>query len=124
MKPWIGRVMIAIGIIHTVTGLFIFKSVLLQLLSEGLVNTVNGEWDREAAFWFLFSGFMMMLVGGLVHRAEQEYRSLPSFFSWGLLGMVVLALCIMPASGWWVFLIPLAGLFWRQRKVIRPSTFY
>lgn len=116
--------MIAIGIIHTVTGFFIFKDVLAQLFSEGLANTVNGEWDREAAFWFVFSGFLMLLVGGLVDRAEREYRALPAFFSWGMLGIVALAVLIMPASGWWAFFVPVTGLLWRQRKTFRPSTFF
>ena len=33
---------------------------------SGLFNTVNGQPVREAAFWFLFSGFALMILGALV----------------------------------------------------------
>ncbi|HVI47958.1 MAG TPA: DUF6463 family protein [Chitinophaga sp.] len=124
MKPWIGRAVIIIGIIHNVVGIFLFRKVLQAIFSEGLLNSIHGEWDREAAFWFIISGFMMMIVGGLIQRAEREQRALPDFLGWGMLAMVIVAVCIMPVSGWWLLLIPTGGVIWRSRKVFRPSSFY
>ncbi len=57
MKRWIGRSIIIIGLLHTIFGLIAFRSTLALLLREGIINTVNGQPDREMAFWFIFFGF-------------------------------------------------------------------
>jgi hypothetical protein len=108
-KPWIGRALIAVGVIHTLFGLVSFRGTLGQLVSEGLWNTVHGQPEREYAFWFLVTGLMLLLFGGLVHSNERGGRRLPPAIAWGLLLLTVAIVVIMPVSGGWLLLPPAIG---------------
>ena len=66
MKAWIGKSVLFIGIIHSVFGFIVFRGIIAEFGRELLLNTVGGQPDREAAFWFLFSGFALLIIGGLI----------------------------------------------------------
>jgi len=51
MKRWIGRSIIAIGLLHTVFGLITFRHILAVLSREGMINTVNGQPERLSHGW-------------------------------------------------------------------------
>lgn len=110
MKRWVGRSIIIIGILHTVFGLIGFRDILAVLLGEGIINTVNGQPDREMAFWFIFFGFSTMVFGALIDWCESKEIKLPPAIGWGLLTMSVIGVLLMPASGFWVVMIPSIGL--------------
>ena len=118
MKRWIGRALLAIGLLHTAFAVVVFSPVWAALVREGGWNTVNRQPLREAAYWFLFFGFVVLLLGALVDWCEaQEYR-LPAFLGWGLLAMTVGGVLVMPLSGMWLALVPAIGLV-RQQAVPR-----
>ena len=117
MKRWIGRSIILIGILHTVFGLVGFSDTLIVLFGEGIINTVNGQPDREMAFWFLFFGFSLMVFGALVDWCESKEIKLPPAIGWGLLTISILGVMFMPASGFWVVIIPAIGLI--RHKALR-----
>ena len=110
MKRWIGRSIIAIGLLHSVFGLVGFSTIWAVLINEGIFNTVDGQPAREAAFWFLFSGFFMLLLGALVDWYESKEIALPPFFGWGLLTIALIGVVVMPISGFWLILIPAIGV--------------
>lgn len=118
MKAWIGKAIIAVGIIHTLFGLIGFRKTLSTLVQEGLFNTVNGQAQREFVFWFIALGIFAILLGLVVDSCEKNALPLPSYFSWAFLFTVALIVFIMPISGGWLMFIPAIGAILRTRKQI------
>ncbi|MCP4539668.1 MAG: molecular chaperone GroEL [Chloroflexi bacterium] len=116
MKAWIGKALIGIGVVHSIGGFLFFGPILSALFNEGLFNTitVSGDIGREAAFWFLFGGFMVMIIGGLVDRLERLGEHLPAFLGWSFAALTILGAIIMPASGFWLLIIPTIGMIRRR----------
>jgi hypothetical protein len=116
MKAWIGKTLIGIGIAHSIGGFAWFHPILNTLFGEGLFNTiaVNGNLEREAAFWFLFAGFALMLIGGLVNRLERLGENLPPFLGWGFAALTTVGAIIMPVSGFWLLIIPTIAMIRRR----------
>ena len=100
-----------IGLIHSAVGFWLLKDTVVEVFREGLLNTVHGQPMREATFWFLFFGFLVIILGVVLDFSESRGFPLPSFLGWITLAFTVGALLIMPVSGFWLVLIPLIGLF-------------
>ncbi|MGQ0542908.1 MAG: DUF6463 family protein [Blastocatellia bacterium] len=121
MRSWIGKSVIFIGIVHSVFGFVVFRSTLADLVNEGLVNTVNGQPEREFAFWFLFFGFMAIIAGSLIDWCEKTFGALPGFLGWSLLTLTAALVILMPISGGWFLFIPAVGAILRfHRSAIPP----
>ncbi len=116
MKVWIGKSVLFIGIVHSAFGFIVFRDILAELGRELLLNTVDGQPDREAAFWFLFSGFSLLIIGGLIHWIEQRQLALPLFLKWSFLAITLLGCFIIPKSGFWLLLVPAVGMYLHQNK--------
>ncbi len=116
MKNWIGKSIIIIGAIDTLLGMIFLHEVWKELMADGLFNTVNGEPPREAFFWFVMAGVLMILIGVLVDWIQENLDTLPRFLGWALLAITVFTVFIMPASGAWLFLIPTIGCFLEYKK--------
>jgi hypothetical protein len=114
VKRWIGRSIVAIGLLHTVFGLIAFRDILAVWLREGIMNTVNGQPDREMAFWFIFCGFFMLIFGALIDCCESKGVELPLVLGWGLLTISLIGVMFMPVSGFWLFIIPSIGAIRRK----------
>jgi len=114
MYVWIGKAVIFIGIVHSIFGFVVFRSEISQIFSEGLVNSVDGQPDREAAFWFLFFGFLGIITGLVIDWCEDTVGTLPGFLGWSLFAFTVLFVIIMPKSGAWMLLVPAVGAIWRS----------
>jgi len=113
---WIGKWLFAVGVIHLTFGLVFMHETLALLWSERLWNTVNGQPPREAVFWFLCTGIMLLIVGGLVNQAERQGFVIPRFVTWSFAGLVVVGVVVMPISGIWLLIPPAAGMVFRRRK--------
>ena len=85
------------------------------MLADGIFNTINGQPKREAFLWFLFAGFLLMILGGLVNFMEKQQQSLPKFSGWTLLVSTVFALILSPLSGGWLILIPAIALILKNK---------
>ncbi|MDQ3755045.1 MAG: DUF6463 family protein [Acidobacteriota bacterium] len=118
MKRWIGRSIVLIGLLHTVFGLIGFRNTLAALIGEGIINTVNGQPDREMAFWFICCGFLMIVFGALIDWCESKEIKLPPAIGWGLLTISIIGVMFMPDSGFWLFIIPSIGLM-RDASAVR-----
>jgi quinol-cytochrome oxidoreductase complex cytochrome b subunit len=119
-KAWIGKSILAIGILHIIVGIIVFHDVLALLVSEKLVNTITlrQQPDRAEAFWFLLTGFALLIVGGLVDWIERNGVNAPAFLPWSFLSIIVVIGLMMPISGVWLFIVPTVGLF-RGRRLTR-----
>ena len=71
---------------------------------------MNGQPERMWAFWFLYFGFVLLLVGELLVWLAASGHAVPRFVGWALLARTLVGVVVMPASGFWLMLIPVAGL--------------
>ena len=115
MVAWIGKWLFTVGVIHLSFGIIFMHSTLVVLWSEGLLNTVNGQPVREAVFWFLCTGIMLLLVGVLVDRMERERLAIPRFATVLFTALTVTGVVVMPISGIWLLIPPAAGMVIRRR---------
>jgi hypothetical protein len=124
MRIWIGKSLIVIGLIHSFFGFVVFRGIIGDIFSEMLFNTINvntindSQLDRHTAFWFLFLGFALLILGGLIDWAECKNCELPSFLKWSFLAFTVFGCFIIPVSGFWLLLVPTIGLFIRGYREI------
>lgn len=117
-RPWIGKSFLIIGILHSIIGLIIFHDSLGGMFRDHLMNTVtlNGDPRRLAAFWFLLTGGTLMIAGGLVGEIECRKSRLPAFLTWSFAAITLIGILIMPLSGFWLLLVPTAGLIAQRKK--------
>ncbi len=105
-----GWYLITIGVIHNTVGLLLGQDILVEIISDGMVNTVQMEFDRNFLFWFLAIGFFWMVMGFHWQSLLRIYkRPLPSFLGWGMLLFAIVGVLLSPLSGIWIF-FPLAWM--------------
>src|SRR5262245_8115110 len=109
MRGITGLLLIAIGILHTVVGVVSGRSVVSRI-SEATFSTEASRQlvaglGKQFAFWFLFGGFLLLVLGHLLTWVERRLgRAVPSFVGWELLALSVAGLLVMPVSGFWLVL--------------------
>ncbi len=72
MISFIGYVLIALGIGHAVTGIFIFRPALVSLFRDGFANAVHRHLDRRVAFWFLMFSVIYFSWGRSHFTPQQQ----------------------------------------------------
>ena len=113
---WIGKWLFAVGVIHSLFGIAFMRGTLAMLWSERLFNTVNGQPEREAVFWFLCTGFLLLIAGTLIDYIERRNLGIPRFVSWAFVVLSVVGLVVMPYSGIWLFVPPVIGMLFGGGK--------
>ena len=125
MGRHVGQLLIAVGAGPLVVGAILFHAPLAAIFHDGFVNTVplGADFDRQAAFWFLFASPVTFLLGHLTNRAlARQDAQLVRVVGQNLLGMGVVGAAVMPLSGFWL-LLALAPLFLREaRRLDRDTT--
>lgn len=118
MKNWIGKFVFGIGALHTLVGLVLLVPLVGdELLADGLFNSINGQPKREAFLWFLMSGFLILIIGGLLNFMENNTQAIPSFLGWSLLAIALFAVFFSPLSGGWLIFIPAIALISKKQKI-------
>ncbi len=106
-RRWIGRTILAIAALHTLFGLISFGGVVAALFSDGLFNTVGASPMRAAVVWFLIAGFFMATTGMAIDQMEAGgLHDKVAPVGWVLLAISALGILLMPASGFWLLLVP------------------
>ncbi len=104
-----GLLLIGIGVLHTVFGLFQGYRVLARI-SGATFSTEAGRQlvtalGRQFVFWFLFGGFLMLVLGHVFTWVERRLdHRVPAVFGWELLVLAMTGLAVMPRSGFWLVL--------------------
>lgn len=106
-RRWIGRGILAIAALHTLFGFVVFGNIVMALIGDGLFDAVGATPMRGAVVWFLLAGFFMATTGMVVDVMEAnglQNRLAP--VGCLLLAISLLGIALMPASGFWLMLVP------------------
>ena len=114
---WIGKWLFAVGVIHSSFGLVFGLKTLAVLWSERVFNTVNGQPAREAIFWFLYTGFLLLVVGALIDQVERRGLPIPRLVTLSFVVMTAIGVVVMPISGIWLLIPPVAGMLFRWTQI-------
>jgi len=61
-EKYIGEIIIATAILHTIVGLIAGYQPLLAIAQNGFFNSVDPYFDRMAIVWFLMFGVLLFLI--------------------------------------------------------------
>lgn len=115
-RPWIGRWLLGVALLHTFFGLVAFPQVLLQLWQLGVFDAVGTDPLRGAVVWFLLFGAPLTLLAWVITPLERRQEATPLLrrLGWGLLALALAGVVLMPASGFWLVLPPALALLRRR----------
>jgi hypothetical protein len=119
MRVWIGKAIMAIGVLHSMVGVLAFRTRLGELAREGLVNTIDGSDERDYAFWFIVCGILLTILGAVVNWAERTGLPFPRFLGWAVFFFASAVVLVMPVSGAWLLLVPAVGAIHRSSAARR-----
>ncbi len=118
---YVGELLMATGVLHTLVGLRAFHAPLAAIVRDGVVGAVARAPERRLAFWFLLFGLLTMQLGGLTRWAQRRTGTLPAFHGRALLGISGLGVLLMPRSGFWLVLPQAALALVAARRVEIPA---
>lgn len=79
-------------------------------VSDGLMEfpLLNGTMDYEsfAAFWFVYFGLLLIVLGTAVNYIENSVSQLPPSFVWTYFVMVLVGAVMIPFSGMTLLMLP------------------
>lgn len=111
---WAGRAILAIAVLHTLFGLFTFSPAWSEMAQSGVWNSVTTA-ERAAAVWFGLTGLFMVPAGIAIDGLERRgAASVLRTVGACLLAICILGIAMMPASGFWLVLIPAIGLLLKK----------
>lgn len=120
----VGQIVLAIAAIHTAVGLYIgvgldpnvdFGGIppLTAMWNDGVVASVGNDPWRTGLTWFLLWGFVLALVGLLAHQVERAGLALTRSFAAAFGALCILGVVLMPASGFWLGIVPVGVILRR-----------
>jgi hypothetical protein len=107
-----GLQLVGIGVVHNAIGLLLGREPIAAILAGGYTGAVDVAFDRMAIFWFLWFGWVLMLLGGAVRAIEPQ--TVPRWLVAGIAAMALGGAAAMPLSGFWLALIPVVGMLLPQ----------
>lgn len=111
LRPWKGRWLMVVAIIHTAAAGFWFGPILGQLWAAGLLDSVGQDPLRGAVAWFTLFGLMLFAFALAVHELEcRAPGQAQPRLAIALLLLVGLGVLLMPASGFWLAIPPALAL--------------
>jgi hypothetical protein len=75
------------------------------VVCDGTIDAVEGDPEREAAFWFIVCGVSLVLMGWLARWTQWQTGTLPPFVGPALLGIGTAEVTMMPRSGFWAVFV-------------------
>jgi len=123
MTRFPGPALMVTGIGHALVGVVLFHGPLAAILSDGIVNAIrDGQFDREAAFWFLLFSPACFLLGQLFdHAVAKRDQWLFAVVGWNVVAIGVVGALIMPVSGFWILIAIAPFVFKAARQNDRRS---
>jgi len=117
MKRWIGRWIIGTSTIHTIFAFVVYVEIWLKIIAEGVFNSVGEDAEIGAPVLFLLWGLLFYVLGFTIDALEKRgIAPLPKSLGWGLLLNGIVAVVLMPASGFWLLFPPAIAVILGNRK--------
>jgi uncharacterized membrane-anchored protein YitT (DUF2179 family) len=102
----IGLLFVGTGMLHTALGVLLFGNHLVAIYSAGLINGIGQHFDRGFAFWFVFAGLLMIILGYLMDWVVRKNQlRLPKSFGYLLIEVCLIGILVMPIGGFWLILL-------------------
>ncbi len=122
MKRAVGPFLTLLGIVHLLLFAVLHAHRWAAIARDGGVGTVDGDDEREAAFWTVGFGLLLLLVGDLLRHLQTRQGAAPASSGWIMLVLGVGGGVLMPVSPFWLF-VPLGLLLLGppRRPGRRPS---
>lgn len=106
-----GVLLMLTGLIHNAIGLFLGWELLIEVVHDGVWNTMEvavspgAEHTRAELLWFVTLGFSWMMLGAKFHAdIKAQQRPLSGIWGWLLLGQGLLVAIVFPQTGAWLFI--------------------
>lgn len=106
-RPWKGLWLMAVAAVHTGFAVVEFMPQLADMARRGVWDSVGTDPMRGAVAWFVLFGVVLALLGWaviLVERQPAQPAAPLRALGAGVLGLAVLGIVLMPASGFWLAL--------------------
>jgi hypothetical protein len=117
MKRWIGRWIIGTSTIHTVFAFAVYSEIWLKIIHNGVFNTVKGDPAIGAPVLFLLWGLLFYAFGFTIDALEKRgITPLPKSLGWGLLLNAIIAVVLIPVSGFWLLFPPAVAVIISNRS--------
>lgn len=104
MQRFTGHSLIAVGALHTLVGIMSFGRPLAGIARDGMFNAVDPHPERQAAFWFLLTGALLVVLGQSTRWAQRRTGTVPGSLGTSLLVISLAGVVLMPVSGFWLLL--------------------
>lgn len=122
-----GKTMFATGLVHQTIGALAgagllstgsgpSRNLFAEIVRDGVVGAVEPDPQRQVLFWFLFFGFLLLMLGWVLDRLETPERPLPSAMGWQMLAIAFAGGLLIPVSGFWLAAPQGLWVLWRARK--------
>ena len=111
MTRWIGRLLMAGAVAHTVIALVRYQEVVFAIIRAGVFDTVVGDPVKGAVVWSLLFGGLAFIGGMAIDALEQPTGAIPRRLGWSFIILGVLGAVLIPASGFWVLFPAAIGIF-------------
>lgn len=102
LTRWIPRLIAATAVVHLAYGTIAGADALADMVSDGVVSSVNGDDERAMALWFLLTGVAWLGLASLARSAVEQTGRLPKSVGATLLATGVPLTIVDPASGGWL----------------------
>lgn len=90
------------GGVHVLLFAVLYAERYAGMVRDGLVDTVDGDDQREAAFWTMGFGLLLLAVGSLLHAVQSRLGALPALPGWIFLVLGLGGGVLMPFSPFWL----------------------
>ena len=119
-RTWIGHWLMGVAALHTGFAAIVFGKVLRTMAERGLFNSVGADPLVGAVTWFVLCGFVLALLSLAVTALEHSGQTVAlRKLGFGLLLLCALGIVLMPASGFWLAIVPALAML-RKRATAAP----
>ena len=116
-RIWIGHWLMGVAALHTVFAAVVFGKVLRTMAERGLFNSVGADPLLGAVTWFVLFGFVLALFSLAVTPLERSGQTVAlRKLGFGLLLLCGLGIVLMPASGFWLAIVPALAMLRQGAK--------
>jgi hypothetical protein len=112
MKITNGKIIIAIGVIHTALTPLVYMEQFKGFARNLFFNINNGfmeshiNFETFAAFWCLFFGLILFPLGVLLDSIEKKKIPIPISFIITYLTIILIGIYMIPLGGMTIFMLP------------------